>query len=165
MQDTFDRKFLNRRTLLIPVLLGIMVILYVAVMHSVQIVHGSEYRARSISSNATTETVGASRGLITDRNGKVLVSNALAYTLTFSRQGFDGDSDLKPVQGETGTLTLGVPLQITPLLVPSPMNRIGADTLRRYDLLIERRAVAFRPFVAPSAVAWNSSVLRNEDWT
>ena len=41
MQDTFERKFLNRRTLLIPVLLGIMVILYVAVMHSVQIVHGS----------------------------------------------------------------------------------------------------------------------------
>ena len=94
MQDTFDRKFLNRRTLLIPILLGIMVIVYVAVMHSVQIVHGSEYRARSISSNATTETVGASRGLITDRNGKVLVSNALTYTLTFSRQGFETDSDL-----------------------------------------------------------------------
>ena len=94
MQDTFERKFLNRRTLLIPILLGIMVIVYVAVLHSVQIVHGSEYRARSISSNATTETVGASRGLITDRNGKVLVSNALTYTLTFSRQGFETDSDL-----------------------------------------------------------------------
>ena len=63
-------------------------------LYSTQIVHGSEYRARSISSNATTENVEASRGIITDRNGKVLVSNQLAYTLSFSREEFDSDASL-----------------------------------------------------------------------
>ena len=36
----------------------------------------------------------ASRGIITDRNGKVLVSNRLAYTLVFDRSGFDDDTAL-----------------------------------------------------------------------
>ena len=36
----------------------------------------------------------ASRGIITDRNGKVLVSNRLAYTLVFDRSGFDDDAAL-----------------------------------------------------------------------
>ena len=105
--------------------------------------------------------------LVADVNGRavpLIVDSAASFTFLDQKTGWkstgqaaplaaidiNGDSDLKPVQGETGTLTLGVPLQITPLLVPSPMNRIGADTLRRYDLLIERRAVAFRPFVAPA---------------
>ena len=36
----------------------------------------------------------ASRGIITDRNGKVLVSNRLAYTLVFDRSGFADDAAL-----------------------------------------------------------------------
>ena len=59
-----------------------------------QILHGGENRAKSISSNAASETVTASRGIITDRNGKVLVSNRLAYTLVFDRSGFDDDAAL-----------------------------------------------------------------------
>ena len=59
----------------------------------------------------------------------------------------NGNSDLQPVRGETGALTLGTPVTIAPLLVPAPLNRIGADTLLRYDLLIEPRAVAFRSYV------------------
>jgi len=38
--------------------------------------------------------VPASRGIITDRNGKVLVSNRLAYTLVFDRSGFTDDASL-----------------------------------------------------------------------
>ena len=63
-------------------------------MKNPQILHGSENRARSISSNATSEVVPASRGIITDRNGKVLVSNRLAYTLVFDRSGFTDDASL-----------------------------------------------------------------------
>ena len=67
---------------------------FVFVLYNTQIVHGSEYLAKSISSNAKRETVDASRGIITDRNGKVLVSNRMSYTLTFSSQDFSDDRAL-----------------------------------------------------------------------
>ena len=67
---------------------------FVVALYFTQVVHGSEYRARSISSNATTEAVEASRGILTDRNGKVLVSNQLTYTMTFSREDFTDDTSL-----------------------------------------------------------------------
>ena len=69
-------------------------LLFAAVLYDAQILHGGENRAKSISSNAASETVTASRGIITDRNGKVLVSNRLAYTLVFDRSGFDDDAAL-----------------------------------------------------------------------
>ncbi len=68
-------------------------LLFAAVLYDAQVAHGSENRAKSIASNASSETVTASRGMITDRNGKVLVSNRLAYTLVFDRSGFKKDED------------------------------------------------------------------------
>lgn len=73
-------------------LFGAVLLAYFAVLYSTQIIHGTEYRAKSISSNAVTETVEASRGIITDRNGKVLISNRLTYTLTLDGEVFDGDN-------------------------------------------------------------------------
>lgn len=87
--DNAKRRFYGLLGLLIALLLTFTVVLY-----STQVVHGSEYRARSISSNATTETVETSRGIITDRNGKVLVSNQQVYTLSFSRESFTDDASL-----------------------------------------------------------------------
>ena len=52
---------------------------------------------------------------------------------------------MRPVVGREGVLTLGIPLSIRPMVVAEPMNRIGADTLLKYDLLIGWRRVAFRP--------------------
>lgn len=66
-------------------------VLFFAVLYDAQVVHGSENRARSITSNTTSETVTASRGIITDRNGKVLVSNRLAYTLVVDKSNFGKD--------------------------------------------------------------------------
>ncbi len=74
--------------------LALILAAFVVVLYSTQVVHGSEYRARSISSNATTATVEASRGIITDRSGKVLVSNQLTYTMTFSREDLTDDASL-----------------------------------------------------------------------
>ena len=65
--------------------------LFFAVLYDAQVVHGSENRARSITSNTASETVTASRGIITDRNGKVLVSNRLAYTLVVDKSSFGKD--------------------------------------------------------------------------
>lgn len=66
-------------------------VLFFAVLYDAQVVHGSENRARSITSNTASETVTASRGIITDRNGKVLVSNRLAYTLVVDKSSFSKD--------------------------------------------------------------------------
>ena len=76
------------------VALGLMLLLFLIALYDAQVLHGSENRARSIASNATEESVEASRGIITDRNGKSLVSNRLAYTLTFDKSGFADDAAL-----------------------------------------------------------------------
>jgi hypothetical protein len=47
--------------------------------------------------------------------------------------------------GEKGVLAVGDGLEITPLVVPVPMNRIGSDVLTRYDMLVAGRFVRFRP--------------------
>ena len=77
------------RLAVIALFLVVVLLFYLGVLYDTQIVHGSEYRAKSLSSNATTQSVEASRGIITDRNGKVLVSNRLTYTLIFSDDEFE----------------------------------------------------------------------------
>ena len=84
----------KRRVMILQGVFAAFLLLFGAVLYDAQILHGSENRARSISSNATSEVVPASRGIITDRNGKVLVSNRLAYTLVFDRSGFTDDAAL-----------------------------------------------------------------------
>ena len=54
---------------------------YFVTLFDAQIVHGAEYRARSIRANTKSETVVTSRGILTDRNGKALVTNRSVYTL------------------------------------------------------------------------------------
>ena len=75
-------------------LMGLCLLAFAGVMYYTQILHGEENRAKSLASNAASETVEASRGIITDRNGKVLVSNRLTYTLIFSAKDFENDQDL-----------------------------------------------------------------------
>ena len=92
-EPSYDEKSspLRRR---VYVLLGFFcafLVLFFAVLYDAQVVHGSENRARSITSNTASETVTASRGIITDRNGKVLVSNRLAYTLVVDKSSFGKD--------------------------------------------------------------------------
>ena len=84
----------KRRVMILLGVFAAFLLLFGAVLYDAQILHGSENRARSISSNATSEVVPASRGIVTDRNGKVLVSNRLAYTLVFDRSGFTDDAAL-----------------------------------------------------------------------
>jgi len=84
----------KRRVIALLAFFGAFLLLFAVVLYDAQILHGGENRAKSISSNAASETVTASRGIITDRNGKVLVSNRLAYTLVFDRNGFDDDAAL-----------------------------------------------------------------------
>ena len=78
----------RRRLIVILSFLVAALVCFGVVLFNYQIVNGDEYRALSVAGTAKREVVETSRGIITDRNGKVLVSNRLAYTLKFS------DSDL-----------------------------------------------------------------------
>ena len=81
----------RRRVYMLLGFFGAFLVLFFAVLYDAQVVHGSENRARSITSNTASEPVTASRGIITDRNGKVLVSNRLAYTLVVDKSTFGKD--------------------------------------------------------------------------
>ena len=114
-------------------------VLFFAVLYDAQVVHGSDNRARSITSNTASETVTASRGIITDRNGKVLVSNRLAYTLVVDKSSFGKDEaalnnaiwqliQLCQEQGVTWNDTLPMTTGSSPQLTSKSLN----ESFREY---------------------------------
>jgi len=86
-----EAKKLRRRLLVIGSLFAACLAVFFYAMFDAQIIHGEEYRTASVRTNTSVETVEASRGMITDRNGKVLVSNRAVYTLTFDPSLVDRD--------------------------------------------------------------------------
>ncbi len=71
---------------------------------------------------------------------------ATSNTVEFTARDINGAGTMRPLQGEKGVLKLSpaCEIELSPLLSAEPLNRIGADTLLEYDMLIEPRAVAFR---------------------
>ena len=68
----------------------------------------------------------------------------------FSAIDINGSTGLAPQRGLPGRLVVGrdLALDISPLVVDSrdpSMNRIGSDTLRRYDMMVDGFKVSFRP--------------------
>ena len=88
-----DNKQLNRRLLAIGGAFALCLIAFIAAIFDAQIVHGEEYLAQSIRANTSVEAVETSRGIITDRNGKVIVSNRSVYTLELVPALASSDSD------------------------------------------------------------------------
>ena len=89
-----DPKRFTRRLIALGAAMFLCALVFVITLFDAQIVNGDDYLAQSIRTNVKSETVKASRGVITDRNGKVLVSNRLAYTLTFSKKSFSDEQAL-----------------------------------------------------------------------
>ena len=56
----------------------------------------------------------------------------------------NGKAKLAPLVGKKGVLPVGDGIEVSPLVVPAPMNRIGSDVLTAYDMLIAGRYVGFR---------------------
>ena len=78
-----DPKRFTRRLIALGAAMFLCALVFVITLFDAQIVNGDDYLDKSIRTNAKTETVNASRGILTDRNGKVLVSNRAVYTLNF----------------------------------------------------------------------------------
>ena len=78
-----ERKRIKLRLIVLCSLFTLCLCVYCYTMFEAQIVHGAEYRAMAVRNKTSAETVEAFRGIITDRNGKVMVTNRPVYTLTF----------------------------------------------------------------------------------
>lgn len=78
-----QRESRNFRLYFLGALLVATLLTYLGVLYNVQVVHHRDYATQSVRSVPREETVEASRGIITDRNGRTLVSNRSAYNLTF----------------------------------------------------------------------------------
>jgi len=90
-------KEFTRRLLLLGGLVFLCFSVFVYALFDAQIVHGEEYLAQAVRADTRVESVEASRGIITDRNGKTIVSNRAIYTLCFDSslvEGQDLNSDL-----------------------------------------------------------------------
>nr|WP_325211291.1 penicillin-binding transpeptidase domain-containing protein [uncultured Oscillibacter sp.] len=79
-----DRKEMqNTRLYLLAAFLVLALTAYLFVLYDVQVIHYEKYAAQAVRSIVRPEKVEASRGIITDRNGKPLVGNRSTYDLTF----------------------------------------------------------------------------------
>lgn len=77
-----EKQFLRRNHLLLGIFC-ICLVLFAVLLYDAQVVDHEIYLARSTTQVTTSTTVDASRGIITDRNGKVLVSNREIYIVDF----------------------------------------------------------------------------------
>ena len=75
-------KQFHRRILGVVLILVILMTFMCSNLYSIQYVNGADYAEQSEARVAETDTVSASRGLILDRNGQVLVSNEISYQVT-----------------------------------------------------------------------------------
>lgn len=96
-----EKHFFRRSNLLILVY-AVCLVCFVGILYDAQIVHGADYLSESTIQVTTTQPVESYRGVITDRNGKVLVSNREIYTVTFDPdQVADDPAAAAPGEGNT----------------------------------------------------------------
>ena len=90
MQDAanHEQKIFARRLAVLGAFFGVCLLAFTALLYNAQIIHGDEYLTQSVHNITSTETVEASRGIITDRNGRVLVSTASATRSRSTRPPF-----------------------------------------------------------------------------
>ena len=75
----------NHRLLTLALFLAAVLLVYAGILYDLQVTNHEAYLTRAIHSIAREETVDASRGIITDRSGRVMVSNTASYDLTFDK--------------------------------------------------------------------------------
>ena len=78
-----EPKLPQNRLYALGVFLAVILLVYIGILFNTQVLDHEEYLAKSVNSIAKAEAVSASRGIITDRSGRTLVSNSSAYDLTF----------------------------------------------------------------------------------
>ncbi len=83
----------SKRLLALAGFLTAALVIYVGVLYNIQVNQHDYYLAKSIRTITRVETVEASRGVITDRSGRELVSSRSSYNLTFDSSLLSEDDD------------------------------------------------------------------------
>ena len=83
----------NIRLYVLASLLGLALVVYIGVLYDIQVNQHDYYLAKSIRTITQEETVEASRGVITDRSGREMVSSRSSYNLTFDSSALDEGED------------------------------------------------------------------------
>ena len=81
------------RLLALAGFLAVVLLIYLGILFNTQVVHHEEYLAQSLHSIAEVEYIDASRGIITDRKGRPMVSNTSVYDLNFDLDLLDEEED------------------------------------------------------------------------
>lgn len=83
------KSFFENRTLILIILIIIISLIFILRLFNLQIVNGEEYREKSQTRMLRNESIEASRGEITDRNGVVLATSKLSYNLVMYKVNVD----------------------------------------------------------------------------
>lgn len=75
-------KQFHRRLIGVILILAILMTFLCSNLYSIQYINGADYANQSVARSYENQSVSASRGLLLDRNGQVLVSNEISYQVT-----------------------------------------------------------------------------------
>src|SRR6185437_13089482 len=81
-----EQRLFDQRSLIAGVLMVVLTFVLLGRLYLLQVVRHDYYADLSQGNRVRTEPIPASRGLILDRNGKVLVDNEPAYQLELTRE-------------------------------------------------------------------------------
>ncbi len=130
------------RFIALIVFVAVIFIAYGATLFKMQIIDNEYYKEQSQKKIYSTETITASRGNITDRNGKLLVTNETVYTVKLSRLLLPSDSQNEIILSLANLLlSKGEEYYDTlPISEKAPYTFIYADENadKRIDALIEK---------------------------
>lgn len=87
-----DKKSFQLRLYTVVTVMGLLFLLFIAVLWDLQIVHGADYRQSATKRIAQVETVEAVRGEVVDRNGRVLVTNRSTYQVTLNESAMGAEA-------------------------------------------------------------------------
>ena len=157
-----QRESRNFRLYILGAFLTAILLVYLGVLYSVQVVHHQEYATQSVRSIARSETVEASRGIITDRNGKPLVSNRSTYDLTFDAALLSPDDDSNQAILRLVQLCQQEGVAWSDNL---PISRLAPYhyTVDQLDGQQKRRFLTYLKSLAPCAEALGQYLLRHPD--
>ena len=158
-----QRESRNFRLYILGALLVAVLLVYLFILYSVQVVHHQDYATQSVRSIARPETVKASRGVITDRNGRLLVGNRSTYNLTFDPSLLKEDED----QNEAILRLIGLcQEQGVDWIENLPVSRrlpytYTLDELR--DPVLKRRFLSYLKALDPSREALKEYLLQHPE--
>ena len=78
-----QKESLHLRLFAIGAFMFLAILVFCGILYNTQVTNHEKYLAQSIRSIAREENVEASRGIITDRSGRTMVTNRSTYSLTF----------------------------------------------------------------------------------